>query len=162
MTNQASQHLSGIPYDQGECFKIMTCAKAHFIFQNQMRSGPGTRCTVEAACTSIPWLVNGMARWCKCIKLGDRRIQIEGLVNGREAAPTTETSWCLWSMFAIKCKQVSLFYSFRFMYITLRIEHWLHERMKSHCFLIKCPDCGRKHRKIFAIPGGDRVVTQLK
>jgi hypothetical protein len=127
-----------------------------------MHSGPGTRRTVEAACTSIPWLVNGTARWRECIKLGDRRIPIGGLVNGREAAPTTDTSWCLWSTFAIKCKQVSPFYLFRFVCITLRIEHWLHERLKSHRFLIKCPDCGRKHREIFAIPGGERVVTQLE
>jgi hypothetical protein len=44
-----------------------------------------------------------------------------------------------------------------------RLEYWLHQQLDSYRFLVKCTDCGKRHREIFAIPGGRKeVVRKLK
>jgi hypothetical protein len=42
-------------------------------------------------------------------------------------------------------------------------EYWLHRELECYKFVVRCVDCGKNHREIFAIPGGKtRVVSYLK
>jgi hypothetical protein len=47
-----------------------------------------------------------------------------------------------------------------FIHIESSTEYWLHKRIKTYRFSMKCSDCGKNHREIFAIPGGKRKVVR--